>query len=132
MSRSAKEISKQSSPIASVRRRSMACSLGVDAQSVEHLCSRPEGPGARALWHGCPMQPRAGAGEVPVVSVVLCVRNGASTLTRQLAALTRQDFGAPWEVVLVDNGSTDGTRALATAWTDRMPWLPSSTSPSPG
>lgn len=69
------------------------------------------------------MQPRAGTGEMPVVSVVLCVRNGASTLARQLAALTRQDFGSPWEVVLVDNGSTDGTRALATAWTDRMPWL---------
>ena len=79
------------------------------------------------------MQPRAEAGEVPVVSVVLCVRNGAGTLTRQLAALTRQDFGAPWEVVLVDNGSTDGTRALATVVdTTACRGCASSTSPSPG
>jgi GT2 family glycosyltransferase len=55
--------------------------------------------------------------------VVLCVRNGAETLARQLDALSAQAFGEPWEIVLVDNGSTDGTTALAGAWRARMPWL---------
>ena len=69
------------------------------------------------------MHPRDGTADVPVVSVVLCVRDGASTLGRQLAALAHQDLESPWEVVLVDNASTDDTRAIASSWTDRMPWL---------
>jgi glycosyltransferase involved in cell wall biosynthesis len=69
------------------------------------------------------MQPPAGATDVPVASVVLCVRNGARTLGRQLAALAAQDLDAPWELVVVDNGSDDGTHALAASWTDRVPWL---------
>lgn len=74
------------------------------------------------------MQPPAGATDdeelgTPVVSVVLCVRNGARTLGRQLAALAAQDLEAPWELVVVDNGSDDGTATLAASWTDRMPWL---------
>lgn len=69
------------------------------------------------------MHPPGEGTDEPVVSVLVCVRNGASTLGRQLGALARQDLGAPWEIVLVDNGSTDGTRALAASWTDRLPWL---------
>ncbi|HZP31227.1 MAG TPA: glycosyltransferase [Acidimicrobiia bacterium] len=48
----------------------------------------------------------------PVASVVLCVRNGESTLPGQLAALDAQDDAPRWEAVLVDNASCDGTRAL--------------------
>jgi glycosyltransferase involved in cell wall biosynthesis len=59
----------------------------------------------------------------PVASVVLCVRNGAPTLGRQLAALAAQDVAARWELLLVDNGSTDGTGAVAASWQARMPWL---------
>ncbi|MDQ1431928.1 MAG: hypothetical protein QOF40_2530 [Actinomycetota bacterium] len=67
-----------------------------------------------------------------MVSVVLCVRNGVETLARQLGALSEQDFGEPWEVVLVDNGSTDGTATLACAWVSRMPWLRIVDEPDPG
>jgi glycosyltransferase involved in cell wall biosynthesis len=72
------------------------------------------------------MGPGAGGdddGTDPVASVVLCVRDGEATLARQLAALAEQDLAAPWELVLVDNGSSDGTRALARSWSARMPWL---------
>jgi glycosyltransferase involved in cell wall biosynthesis len=59
----------------------------------------------------------------PVVSVVLCVRNGAATVDRQLAALAAQSFDGRWEIVLVNNASTDATGAVAAAWAARMPRL---------
>lgn len=45
----------------------------------------------------------------PLLSVVLCTRNGSSTISDQLAALRAQDARFAWEVVVVDNGSTDDT-----------------------
>jgi glycosyltransferase involved in cell wall biosynthesis len=47
------------------------------------------------------------------VSVVIPCRNGARYLARQLDALARQDYEGSWEVIIVDNGSTDGSRAIA-------------------
>lgn len=43
------------------------------------------------------------------VSVVIPALNAAATLGAQLTALQRQDVDRPWEVLVVDNGSTDGT-----------------------
>jgi GT2 family glycosyltransferase len=51
---------------------------------------------------------------VLTTSVVIPVRNGARTLPVCLAALARLD-PAPLELVLVDNGSTDGSRELLEA-----------------
>ena len=58
-----------------------------------------------------------------VVSVVMPVYNGAGTLDDQLAALAGQDYDGRWELVVADNGSDDGSVALATAWGDRFPSL---------
>ena len=58
---------------------------------------------------------------VPVVSVVLCVRNGAAVVGRQLGALAAQDLDAPWELVVVDNGSRDATAAVVARWVDGHP-----------
>jgi cellulose synthase/poly-beta-1,6-N-acetylglucosamine synthase-like glycosyltransferase len=53
----------------------------------------------------------------PTVSVVIPVLNGAATLGRQLEALAGQTYDQPWEIVVADNGSTDGTVELVEAWT---------------
>lgn len=52
----------------------------------------------------------------PDVSVIVCVRDGARTISRQLRALDAQVGPTPFEVVVVDNGSRDGTRRLLDAW----------------
>ncbi|MDG3015621.1 glycosyltransferase [Speluncibacter jeojiensis] len=44
----------------------------------------------------------------PLISVVMPVYNGLSLIDEQLQALSAQDYDGPWEVVISDNGSTDG------------------------
>ena len=46
------------------------------------------------------------------VSVVLCTFNRATLLVDALRALVAQDDAPPYEVVVVDNNSTDGTRGV--------------------
>jgi glycosyltransferase involved in cell wall biosynthesis len=48
-----------------------------------------------------------------LMSVIIPVRNAATTLPQQFEALGRQTYTEPWEIVLADNGSTDGTLAIA-------------------
>lgn len=43
------------------------------------------------------------------MSVIIPVRNGRALLHTQLAALAAQDYKGEFEVVIADNGSTDGT-----------------------
>jgi glycosyltransferase involved in cell wall biosynthesis len=45
----------------------------------------------------------------PAVSVVVPVRDGAATIERTLVALAAQRLEEPFEVIVVDGGSTDGT-----------------------
>lgn len=59
--------------------------------------------------------------EQPFVTVCLPVRNGADHIAAQLEGLQAQDYVGPWEVVVADNGSTDETAAVVSAWTDRLP-----------
>lgn len=53
------------------------------------------------------------------VSVVVPVRNGMPWLDDQLAALVAQEVDLAWEIVIVDNGSTDGSLACAHRWASR-------------
>jgi len=57
------------------------------------------------------------------VSVVIPARNAAATLALQLDGLAAQDYAGAWEVVVADNGSTDGTHTLVKTWTEKIPEL---------
>lgn len=57
------------------------------------------------------------------LSVILPCFNGAATLAVQLEALTRQHWPPGWEVIAVDNGSTDGSMEIVRRYADRLPGL---------
>jgi glycosyltransferase involved in cell wall biosynthesis len=57
------------------------------------------------------------------LSVVIPCLNSADQLPVQLGALARETWQGWWEVVIADNGSTDGTRKVAEGFTDRLPRL---------
>jgi glycosyltransferase involved in cell wall biosynthesis len=52
---------------------------------------------------------------MPVASVIVPARNAQDTLPRTLAAVAGQDLEGGYEVIVVDDGSTDGTAAVARA-----------------
>jgi glycosyltransferase involved in cell wall biosynthesis len=56
--------------------------------------------------------------EPALVSVVIPVRDAASTLREQLVALAAQTYSGAWEIVLADNGSTDATTDIARSWSE--------------
>jgi len=56
-----------------------------------------------------------------LVSVIVPVRNGASDLADQLDALASQRYDGTWELLLVDNGSTDRTLEVAAGFRERLP-----------
>jgi glycosyltransferase involved in cell wall biosynthesis len=56
-----------------------------------------------------------------LVSVIVPARDAASTIAWQLVALAAQDVEVPWEVVVVDNGSLDGTIGTVDRQPSRVP-----------
>ena len=57
------------------------------------------------------------------LSVILPCFNGASTIAVQLEALTRQSWAADWEVIVVNNGSTDHSMDIVQTYRHRLPGL---------
>jgi GT2 family glycosyltransferase len=55
------------------------------------------------------------------ISIVLPCYNGASTLAVQLDALARQTYQGEWELIFVDNGSTDGSVDILESYRSRFP-----------
>ncbi len=66
--------------------------------------------------------------EHPLLSVIVPAFNGTRVLPRALAALAASDLPREcWELIVVDDGSTDDTAALASTWADiviRIPGVP--------
>jgi glycosyltransferase involved in cell wall biosynthesis len=54
-------------------------------------------------------------------SIVIATYNRAAELADTLASLARLDVDLPWEVIVVDNNSTDGTRAVVDRAAARFP-----------
>lgn len=88
-----------------------------------------EGSSGRRVRRGVPrpqahVQTRSRRTDMTVdLSVIMPVRNGAELLARQLDQLSPQEFQGTWEVVLLDNGSTDDTRGVAESYAHRLPCL---------
>lgn len=55
--------------------------------------------------------------------MIIPALDAAETIAAQLDALAGQDWSEPWEVIVVDNGSTDDTRAVVERYRDRLPGL---------
>ncbi|MBW4692023.1 MAG: glycosyltransferase family 2 protein [Lyngbya sp. HA4199-MV5] len=57
------------------------------------------------------------------LSVILPCFNGAQTIAVQLEALVNQQWPGVWEVVVVNNGSTDNSVEIVEQYRDRLPDL---------
>lgn len=57
------------------------------------------------------------------VSVVMPCLDARDTIEAQLEALACQQTSVRWELIVSDNGSTDGSQALVERWRDRLPDL---------
>jgi len=57
------------------------------------------------------------------LSVILPCYNGAQTIAVQLDALTNQTYSGNWELVVVNNGSTDNSVDIVESYRDRLPHL---------
>ena len=60
----------------------------------------------------------------PALSVIIACRDGAATLPETLQGLTAQRWDRAWEIVLADNGSSDGSVALFQAAAAAHPGIP--------
>ena len=66
------------------------------------------------------MRPSGATNGNPMVSILLPYRDTAHTLDAAIASMVDQTF-ADWELLLIDNGSTDAGPRLAHAWSRRDP-----------
>jgi glycosyltransferase involved in cell wall biosynthesis len=70
--------------------------------------------------------------ELPTLSVVIACRNSATTLAETLETVAAQEYAGWWEVLVVDNGSTDDTAAVAQGFANRLPGFTLLRPPDPG
>ncbi|WP_327282076.1 MULTISPECIES: glycosyltransferase [unclassified Streptomyces] len=70
------------------------------------------------------LPPRSAPARWPSVAIVVPARDEAEVLPCSLPSLLAQDYPGEAEVILVDDGSTDGTGALARRLARQQPGLP--------
>lgn len=56
-------------------------------------------------------------------SIIICTLNRASALEKTLLSLSKMEgtLDIKYEIIIVDNGSSDNTKSIADAWPDRLP-----------
>ena len=82
------------------------------------------------FWDAGPFLPNCQPAECPDVAVVVPARDEAALVADSLGSLQRQDYAGSVRVVLVDDGSRDGTRGRAEALADsRLTILPGAARP---
>ena len=54
-----------------------------------------------------------------MISVIIPVRNGMPWLKEQLRAVSEQECQVPWELIVVDNNSTDESKMVVQEWSER-------------
>ena len=59
--------------------------------------------------------------EPPELTVVLTAHNRADLIDETLRALAAQEWDGSWDILLLDNDSTDETPAILESWLDRLP-----------
>ena len=68
-----------------------------------------------------PPRPLARSADLPGVVLLVPARNEEASLARLLPALDRLDYPAPLAVVVVNDGSTDGTAGALASWSVERP-----------
>ncbi len=71
------------------------------------------GVGREAFWRDGPFAPAVAEADGPPVGVVVPARNEAAAVEAALRSLLAQDYRGRLRIWLVDDGSTDGTGAIA-------------------
>jgi len=64
----------------------------------------------------------AAAAQTPDLSLIICTRNRCAQLVRCLESIRRLEFERPWELIIVDNGSTDATSAVIQEFMQAAPF----------
>src|SRR5206468_2364449 len=62
------------------------------------------------------------AGAAPAISVIMPAHNGQRYLSEALESICSQSF-QNFELIVVNNGSTDATQSIITEWASRDPRL---------
>ena len=59
---------------------------------------------------------------IPYTSIVMATFNKASSLERTLASITSQSVGFPYEIIVVDDGSSDHTFNVCKKYDVKYAW----------
>jgi cellulose synthase/poly-beta-1,6-N-acetylglucosamine synthase-like glycosyltransferase len=104
-------------------------------KAPETNCAAVDLPGGGSGHRTGPYGPKPGRGRTKrvaktdagadgiAISVIVPVKNGLPWLHQQLQALLSQRCSSPWEIVVVDNASTDGTSRVVQGYACKDPRL---------
>ena len=70
------------------------------------------------FWQSGPTLPRRMPAATPAVAIVIPARDEAPLIAATLRSLLSQDYQGPFRIILVDDGSTDGTGDIARGLAD--------------